>query len=100
MKLKLTFFLIQISIFVFSQEKINEKVTINGYDFTIKEAANPENKESTFYEIKRIVNDSVLQRLTISKTSNENGQSMISEFKIIDNVFVFPKTYKSDNGTN
>ena len=62
--------------------------------------ANPENKESTFYEIKRIVNDSVLQSLTISKASNENGQSMISEFKIIDNVFVFPKTYKSDNGTN
>ena len=100
MKLKLTFFLIQISFFVFSQEKINEKVTINGYDFTIKEAENPENKESTFYELKRIVNDSVLQSLTISKASNENGQSMISEFKIIDNVFVFPKTYKSDNGTN
>ncbi|MDM1298276.1 hypothetical protein HXZ94_07150 [Empedobacter falsenii] len=97
MKQIILFFLILFPLIGFSQNKLIKKINLKGFDFTIEESLKPENKNNTYYEIKRVVNDSVIQNITISKESNNNEQSMVSEFKIIDDIFVFPKTYKSND---
>ena len=97
MNLKLTFILILISILGFSQEKILKKVTLKDYNFIIIENQKTDDKNTLFYEIRRVVNDSIVQQIYIDKDPIRDDKILSSEFKIIDNTFIFSKTYNINN---
>jgi hypothetical protein len=91
--------LLLFSLIGFSQEKLVEKLTVNGIDFKVIETVSPNNKEEKLYEVQKVLNDSVLSKIEIIKSYKNDLEDYNSTFKMIDSVFTFKITLKKKDQT-
>lgn len=99
MKYLFSFTLILFTIVSFSQEKLVEKVTINGKEYKVIETISEEDNTKQMFQVQEVFNDVVIAKVDVIKAYKNDMEDYNATFELIDSVFVFNGVLKRGDET-
>lgn len=94
-KLLLSFILLTINIFCFSQLKVLRELEIKGSKYQVQSY---NNTKKEIYRIVKLEENSIVSEVTVDKYYKTDNSEMKSKFHFLNNIFIIEKTQTEKNG--